>query len=104
MAYNRTYWVDHVTDKDGKVIQQGTLLDQQHFNNMEVGLSDLSLAHAIMAFKDIQKRLKYEAIDFVGHSNVGGTFGRSLHTRRGGCTQRSHEQRGHGVGNHPRRV
>ena len=55
MAYNRTYWVDHVTDKDGKVIQQGTLLDQQHFNNMEVGLSDLSLAHAIMAFKDIQE-------------------------------------------------
>ena len=55
MAYNRTYWVDHVTDKDGKVIQQGPLLDQQHYNNMEVGLSDLSLAHAIMAFKDIQE-------------------------------------------------
>lgn len=55
MAYNRTYWVDHVTDQAGKVIQQGTFQDQHHFNNMEVGLSDLSLAQAIMAFKDIQE-------------------------------------------------
>lgn len=54
MAYNRTYWVDHVVDQDGQIIQQGTLLDQQHFNNMEVGISDLSLGQAIMAFKDIQ--------------------------------------------------
>ncbi len=55
MAYNRTFWVDHVTDQDGNVIQQGTLLDQQHFNNLERGLSDAGLAHAIMAFKQIQE-------------------------------------------------
>ena len=35
MAYDRSYWKDHVTDQSGEVIQQGTLLDQQHFNNME---------------------------------------------------------------------
>lgn len=55
MAYNRTFWVDHVVDQEGEVIQQGTLLDQQHFNNMEVGLSDVGLAHAILAFKEIQE-------------------------------------------------
>lgn len=55
MAYNRTFWVDHVVDQEGEVIQQGTLLDQQHFNNMEVGLSDVGLAHAILTFKEIQE-------------------------------------------------
>lgn len=55
MAYNRTYWVDHVTDQSGQVIQEGTLLDQQHFNNLERGLSDAGLAHAIMYFKQIQE-------------------------------------------------
>lgn len=55
MAYNRTFWVDHVTDQDGNVIQQGTLLDQEHFNNLEHGLSDAGLAHAIMTFKQLQE-------------------------------------------------
>lgn len=55
MAYKRTYWVDHVVDQHGAVIQQGTLLDQQHFNNLEEGLSDASLAHAIMYFKQVQE-------------------------------------------------
>lgn len=54
MAYNRTYWLDHVVDQHGAVIQQGTLLDQQHFNNMEHGISDLSLAGAIFQFQKIQ--------------------------------------------------
>ena len=44
MAYDRSYWKDHVTDQSGEVIQQGTLLDQQHFNNMELGISDMTLA------------------------------------------------------------
>ena len=43
MAYDRSYWKDHVTDQSGEVIQQGTLLDQQHFNNMELGISDMTL-------------------------------------------------------------
>ena len=55
MAYERTYWVDHVVDQHGEVIQQGTLLDQQHFNNLETGLSDASLDHAIMHFKQVQE-------------------------------------------------
>ncbi len=54
MAYNRTYWVDHVTDQGGTVIQQGTPMDQAHFNKLEIGLSDNGLAQAIMQFKDLQ--------------------------------------------------
>ena len=38
MAYNRTFWVDHVVDQNGNVIQQGTLVDQDHLNNQEVGI------------------------------------------------------------------
>lgn len=41
MAYDRSYWKDHVTDQSGEVIQQGTLLDQQHFNNMELGIGKI---------------------------------------------------------------
>lgn len=55
MAYNRTYWVDHVVDQQGQVIQQGTLLDQQHFNNLENGLCDATLAQAILYFGGIQE-------------------------------------------------
>ena len=33
--HNRTFWVDQVEDQDGQVIQQGTLIDQAHLNNME---------------------------------------------------------------------
>lgn len=46
--HNRTFWVDQVEDQDGKVIQQGTLIDQAHLNNMEVGISDIHLAYRII--------------------------------------------------------
>ena len=58
--YNRSYWKDHVTDQYGTVIQQGTLLDQAHFNNLEIGVSDNSLAAQIMAFKDRQEEYDYQ--------------------------------------------
>lgn len=38
--YDRTYWLDHVVDQSGEVIQQGTLMDQAHFNNMEKGIAE----------------------------------------------------------------
>lgn len=60
MAYERSYWKDHVEDQYGHVIQQGTLQDQQHFNNMEVGISDNNLAHAITMFKQIQEDYDYQ--------------------------------------------
>lgn len=55
MPYHRTYWLDHVTDQEGQVIQQGTLMDQQHFNNMEVGISDAHLALSLIQFRDRQE-------------------------------------------------
>ena len=60
MAYNRTFWVDHVVDQTGEVIQQGTLLDQQHFNNLERGISDTNLALAIQQFEQLQSGYNYE--------------------------------------------
>ena len=60
MAYPRSYWVDHVVDQQGQVIQQGTLQDQAHFNNAEVGISDAHLAHAISQFKQIQEDYDYQ--------------------------------------------
>lgn len=70
--YARTYWVDHVTDQSGEVIQQGTLLDQAHFNNLEAGLSDQSLAAAFMRFRAIQE--SYELTDEL-HAVTLGTTG-----------------------------
>lgn len=53
--YSRTFWLNHVEDQHGQVIQQGTLLDQDHFNNVEVGVSDSYLAQQISRFKQIQE-------------------------------------------------
>jgi hypothetical protein len=52
--YDRTFWVDKVTDQNGAVIQEGTLLDQTHHNKIEVGISDASLAEKLRAFSLIQ--------------------------------------------------
>ena len=52
--YNRTFWKDHVVDQHGQVIQQGTPMDQSHFNNAEHGLSDESLADSILRWKTYQ--------------------------------------------------
>lgn len=52
--YKRTYWKDHVVDQGGTVIQQGTLQDQEHFNNIEMGMSDAHLAQAIQQIAENQ--------------------------------------------------
>lgn len=53
--YNRSYWVDHVVNEQGEIVQLGTMMDQGHFNNMEHGISDQSLAEAIMQFHGLQQ-------------------------------------------------
>ncbi len=60
MAYRRTFWVDHVTDQNGEVLQYGTLMDQEHFNNLEEGLSDAGLALAMTQFKQAQDGYQFE--------------------------------------------
>lgn len=47
--YNKTKWLDHVVDADsGEVLQPGTEQSAGNFNNMEDGISDVSIATAIM--------------------------------------------------------
>lgn len=58
--YHRTHWLDHVTDQTGTIIQQGTLQDQLHFNNMEVGIADANIAAQILAEGYLQLRRKVE--------------------------------------------
>lgn len=45
--YNATKWLDKVVDVDsGEVIQTGTDQSAAHFNNMESGITDASVAAA----------------------------------------------------------
>ncbi|MCR5337621.1 MAG: hypothetical protein K6E75_03595 [Lachnospiraceae bacterium] len=55
--YNRTYWFDQVKDQQGHIIRQGVPMDSEHYNNMEIGISDGSLAHNIMMFKQLQTEM-----------------------------------------------
>ena len=47
--YNRTFWLDHVIDGSGKVIQQGTNLSQDNFNKIELGLFEAGVEQDINA-------------------------------------------------------
>lgn len=38
--YNKTHWQDRVVDPEtGEVIQEGTFMSAEHFNNMEEGIA-----------------------------------------------------------------
>lgn len=58
--YDRSYWVDHVEDQHGEVIQEGTPMDQAHFNNAEQGISANGLALALIHFKQTQDAFNNE--------------------------------------------
>ena len=46
--YNPTHWLDHIVDQEtGEVVQQGTDETAGKFNNMEHGISDVSIALAL---------------------------------------------------------
>lgn len=47
--YNRTFWLDHVTDGSGNVIQQGTNLSQDNFNKIELGVFEAGIEQDINA-------------------------------------------------------
>lgn len=47
--YNNTKWLDEVVDVETKeLIQEGTDQSAANFNNMENGISDVSIATALM--------------------------------------------------------
>lgn len=56
--YGRTYWLDEVKDEREQIIQEGTNQDQAHFNNMEEGITDATLAAAIIGWAEMQHRVK----------------------------------------------
>lgn len=58
--FDRDYFIDEVRDQDGSIIQEGTLLDQAHFNKMGVGITDLSIAGAINQFAQLHNRFNDE--------------------------------------------
>jgi len=60
--YNQTEWKDHVVDGQGTVIQQGTNLSAQHFNNMEDGIQDAHVAEQIKLQHTLQKDRELDAV------------------------------------------
>lgn len=47
--YKNTKWLDRVVDADsGAILQEGTNMSAGNFNNMENGISDVSVATALM--------------------------------------------------------
>ena len=53
--YSQTYWKDHVVDGQGTVIQQGTNMSADNFNNMENGIQDSHVAEQILLQHKLQK-------------------------------------------------
>ncbi len=45
--YSRTFWKDHVVDDAGSVIQQGTNMSQDNFNNEELGIFESAVANCL---------------------------------------------------------
>ena len=61
--YNATKWLDKVVDVDsGEVIQAGTDQSAAHFNNMESGITDASVAAAMLliAAGELQSQTEIE--------------------------------------------
>lgn len=61
--YNATKWLDKVVDVDsGEVIQAGTDQSATHFNNMESGITDASVAAAMLliAAGELQSQTEIE--------------------------------------------
>lgn len=61
--YQRTKWLDEVKDEQtGELIQEGTDQSAAHFNNMEEGIGDASVAAALLliATGDLQQQTATE--------------------------------------------
>lgn len=69
--YNRNFWIDHVVDEQGEVVQLGTMMDQDHFNNMEHGIDDATLAAQFNEWARMQQ--SYDIIDELHTVTLGST-------------------------------
>ncbi len=67
--YNRTFWLDHVVDGDGRVIQQGTNLSQDNFNKLELGVFENGVEqniNAILANLNARESAQAEPVAITG--------------------------------------
>ena len=74
--YNRTFWLDHVTDAQGKVLQQGTNLSQDNFNKIELGVFEAGIEqdiNAIMNNLNAREAAHAEPVLIANVSLVSGT-------------------------------
>ena len=74
--YNRTFWLDHVIDGQGKVIQQGTNLSQDNFNKIELGVFEAGIEqdiNAIMNNLNAREAAHAEPVLIANVSLVSGT-------------------------------
>jgi len=47
--YSRTFWKDQIKDSSGAIIQAGTPIDQQHMDNIEIGVFEAQVTQDINA-------------------------------------------------------
>ncbi len=73
--YNQTYWKDHVVDGQGTVIQQGTNMSAENFNNMEDGIQDSHLAEQIIIQHKLQKERETDASVGAIESEIEAEYG-----------------------------
>ena len=63
MAKAKTFWIDHVTNSSGGVIQQGTPINAANLNKLEDTVQQLNVAYDMMTtitqaeLRDKEKRI-----------------------------------------------
>ena len=74
--YNRTFWLDHVIDGQGNVLQQGTNLSQDNFNKIELGVFEAGIEqdiNAIMNNLNAREAAHAEPVIIASKALVAGT-------------------------------
>ena len=71
--YDLTIWQDHVVDQSGTVIQQGTMMDEDHFNRLENGVMDAHIAvdMTLMRILQLERSLVEAEVGTVTLTNSG---------------------------------
>lgn len=105
--YNATKWLDKVVDVDsGEVIQAGTDQSAAHFNNMESGITDASVAAAMLliAAGELQSQTEIERHVVELKNTASYPFNNSTKTVSLAITRDKHRlHRGRGIQAHSRK-
>ena len=80
MAYQRTYWLDHIVAKDThEVLQVGTPIDAIRLNNIEEGITNASSTVDSLV-SDMEKTVTQEVFTYELSKKVDAADGRDLST------------------------